>query len=131
MSVAVSGDAEKIDIDGTLYAITSDTDFSRALGGYGNEVMSNGDGSSRLKKTRKKWAVTGMSVSCDDAGDNQHQKLQDVADKRDFVQITLYMADGSKWSGRGQIEGDLVFSPQNVAATFDLGGEKRLTRQGA
>lgn len=126
---AVGGDIESISINGTIYAVTSDTDVSRALGGFENEVLANGDGSGRLKKMRRPWRIGGLAVSCDDPIGNEQANLQDVADGNEFVDITMTMASGAVWAGKGQIVGELSFSNQNAAASFDLAGPGRLVRQ--
>jgi hypothetical protein len=126
---AVAGDLQEISINNVTYPVTSDTDASRALGGFENEVLPNGDGSARLKKMRRKWRIGGMSVACDDAINNDQKNLQDVADSKEFIPVVMYMADGSIFSGTGQIEGELNFSNQNAACTFDLAGPQKLVRQ--
>jgi len=126
---AVGGDIEKISINNVIYAVTSETDATRALGGFANEVMPNGDGSARMKKTRKPWRIDGIAVACDDPIGNEQANLQDVADGKEWVDIVMYLASGAIFSGQGQIVGEPEFSNQNTAATLNLSGPRKLVRQ--
>lgn len=81
-----------------------------------------------MKKVRKPWKLGGMSVGCDDPIGNEQANLQDVADSNEFVDITLFLASGAKYSGKGTIVGELSFSNQNTAAGFDLSGPNKFVR---
>lgn len=130
MANGVGGDLEKVSIKNEIYVVTGETDVSRVLGGLENEILPNGDGvTARQKKTRKPWRIGGLQVSVDDVIGNQQANLQEVADGDEYVDIVLFMMSGAKWSGKGQIVGELSFSNQNTAASFDLSGPGKLVRQ--
>ena len=125
---AVGGSIESITIDGRYFAVPADNDPGRELGGSSNEVMPNGDGSARLKKTKKNWSISDIQTEIDDtAGD--HEFLQDNADKKDWSVITISLASGAVYQGQGSIVGDLPASGQDAVASFGLAGPGKLTKQ--
>lgn len=125
---AVGGSLEKASIAGRLFAAATDADAGVKLGGYENEVQSNGDGSVRVVKTRVPWSLDGVTLSIDNSkGDLQF--LQDVQDKKEEVPMSLTLADGSVYHGKGQIVGELKMQTMASTAAVALMGSKRLAKQ--
>lgn len=126
--MSVGGPIEEITIAGRSFAVAGDVDASRMLGGKTNEVASNGNGTARKIESINPWSLNGLNLSIDDmAGDQEF--LQDVADRKDFVPMSVTMASGAVYQGRGQITGEISFSNQNTTASVGLSGPQKLERQ--
>jgi len=125
---AVGGSIESVTLEGRTFAVASDADVSRKLGGFENEIQANGDGSARLVKTRIPLALDGLMVQCDDSrADNEF--LQDLANSNDFFPIAITYASGDTYQGTAQISGELAISSQAATASVSLMGQGILTKQ--
>ena len=125
---SVGGSIENISISGRLFAIASDSDSNRSLGGFTNTVEANGDGSARIIKTRVPFILDGLSVTVDDTRGDQ-EFLQELANAPEFFPITITYASGETWQGNSQITGELQFSSQNSTVALSLSGQGNLTKQ--
>lgn len=126
--MSVGGSLEEITLDGRSFAVTSDADVTRVLGGSENEQQPNGDGSARLIKTRKPWMLGNVVISIDDTrGD--HEFLQDLADRKTNYPCSATYASGEVWQGTGQIVGEFQASSAATTSTVSLSGPGKLTRQ--
>jgi len=126
--MSVGGSIESVTIDGVIFAVTADADVTRHLGGDQNEVETNGDGSSRIIKTKTAWKLDGLVLSIDDLREDQ-EFLQAHADLKSFFTVLISFASGAKYDGQGQITGDLVFSSKATTATVSFTGTGKLSRQ--
>jgi hypothetical protein len=125
---AIGGSLESVTLDGRIFAIAADAEAQRKLGGFENEVQSNGDGTARLIKTRVPLSIDGLTVeSDDDRGD--HEFLQALTDRKDFFPIALTYASGAVYQGTAQLVGELQASSQNATAAVSLMGPGILTKQ--
>jgi hypothetical protein len=125
---AVGGSVESITIDGRRFAVAADADADRALGGFTNEVSSNGDGSARIIKTRVPWKLSGLSVEIDeDRADSDF--LQEKADALEFYPITITLASGHTYAGEGVVSGDLASKTMSATCDLELSGRDRLALQ--
>ena len=125
---AIGGSVESVTLNGREFPVTADADINRKMGGYENEVVPNGDGSSRLIKARALPSLSGVVVECDDArGD--HEFLQALADGSGFFAMAVTYADGSVYQGDMQVSGELQHANQAATVSFDLMGRGSLTRQ--
>ena len=124
----VGGSIEEITLDGRIFAVAADVESQRKLGGFENEVMSNGDGGARIIKTRVPLQIDGLQVECDDARDD-HQFLQELSDRSDFFVILITYASGISFQGSAIITGELQVSNQSSSAAVTLSGPGTLTRQ--
>mgnify|MGYP003644095086 FL=1 len=125
---AIGGSLESLTIRGRNFAVAADAEANRKLGGFENEVMSNGDGTARIIKTRVPLALDGVVVVVDDSrGD--HEFLQDVANLNDFVTIALTYASGITYQGRATLVGEFQASSQSATAPISLMGPGTLTKQ--
>lgn len=125
---AVGGSLESITMDGREFPVAADVEAQRKLGGWENELLANGNGTSRLIKTRVPWSLEGVVVEIDDSrGD--HEFLQALADRFDFFPTALTYASGFTYQGSGQIVSDMQASSQNASAAVSLMGTQTLTRQ--
>ena len=125
---AVGGSIQSISIRGRIFPVASDAEANKKLGGFENEVQSNGDGTARLVKTRVPWAIDGLQVEInDDRGD--HEFLQEIADGLEFVSMTLELASGTIYEGSGTITDEVQASSQNATATLKIGGPGTLSAQ--
>lgn len=124
---AVGGPPETVSIAGREFRCTADADVSRMFGGFTNEHQSNGDGSTRMIKTPVPWTLGGVSVEIDN-DNNDQEYLEDVKDSQDEVDVVISYTDGSSYTGRGNIDGELSYSNNSAAATFDLKGPGKLKK---
>jgi hypothetical protein len=125
---SVGGSIESVSINGRIFAVAADADGSKKLGGAMAEQQPNGNGTSRLIKTRVNWEVSGLTLALD-ANQADHEFLQSVADGNVNVSISLTEASGVTWQGTGTITGDLVASTMSSTAAVVLGGPGKLTQQ--
>lgn len=123
--MSIGGSIQSISIDGRDFNVTSDADFTIDMGGFKNERLMNGNNTSRKKKERKPWKVTGIVLDTDFAN-GDHAFLQNIADGPD-VAMVIHFADDSKLTGTGSIEGDLTFSSMNSTGSLEMAGGGTLT----
>lgn len=125
---AVGGSIESISMSGRNFAIATDAESNRKIGGWENEVQANGDGTARLIKTRVPLSISGLTVEVDDdRGD--HEFLQEIANGKDFVVISITYASGNTYQGSAQIVEEMQSSSQNATAEISLMGPGILTKQ--
>jgi hypothetical protein len=125
---AVGGSIQDLTLDGRTFSVANDADAQRGLGGYVNDVESNGNDTVRLLKTRQPWSVADLTVSVDDAAGDQ-QFLQDLEDANDFFAILVTYASGAIWQGTGQVVGEVNYSNSKATASVSLKGSGKLTQQ--
>ncbi len=125
---AIGGSIESVELRGRTFSVAADADATRDIGGFSNEVMSNGDGTARLIKTRKPWKIDGLSLAIDDIR-NDLEFLQEIADGHEFVDISVTFANGLTYQGSGIVAGDLGSSSQSATSALSLSGEGSLTQQ--
>lgn len=125
---AVGGSIESISIRGRLFPVAADADATRDLGGFTVEVPSNGDGSARIVKTRKPWALGGVVVEINDDRADQ-EFLQEIQNGNEFVPITITFASGTTYQARGTLVEELEMSTQSATATIALQGPGEMTQQ--
>jgi hypothetical protein len=128
MSATVGGSIESISIRGRLFAVASDADASRKLGGFENEIQSNGDGSARIVKTRVPWSLSGIVVDINEDRADQ-EFLQEISDEKDYVTMAITFASGVTYQGRGMITGEMQMASQASTAELNLMGPGELTQQ--
>jgi hypothetical protein len=125
---AVGGSIESVTLDGRNFAVAADAESQRKLGGFENEVQSNGDGTARLIKTRVPLSIDGLAVEVDDdRGD--HEFIQELTNRKDYFPVALTYVSGITYQGTAQITGEISSSSQNATASFSLAGPGILTRQ--
>lgn len=125
---AVGGSIESVTLDGRIFAVAADAEAQRKLGGFENEVQSNGDGTARLIKTRVPLSIDGLTIEVDDdRGD--HEFLQGLSNRNDFFPVALTYASGATYQGTAQLVGETQASSQNATAAVSLMGPGILTKQ--
>ena len=124
----IGGSIESITVDSQPFAVAADADATMTLGGWQNEVQPNGNGTSRLIKTRVPWTLAGLTVAIDDAANNQ-ESLQAICDGNIYVPCTIRMASGVVYQGTGTITDNVERSTQSATATLSLSGQGALTQQ--
>lgn len=125
---AVGGSIEAITLDGRNFAVAADAEGQRKLGGFENEVQSNGDGTARVIKTRVPLGIDGLTIEIDDDRGDQ-EFLQALADRNDFFPIALSYPSGAVYQGSAQIVGENPASSQSATAAISLMGPGVLTKQ--
>jgi hypothetical protein len=126
--MTTAGSIESLTLKSRIFPVTADTEAQRKLGGFENEVQANGDGTSRIIKTRVAPKLGEFMVSTDDARDDQ-EFLQDLADLKDFFPIVVTYASGISYQGRAMITGEIQTSSQSGATAITLEGTGTFTRQ--
>jgi len=125
---AVGGSIESITVKGRNFAVAADADANRSLGGFTNDEQSNGDGNTRIIKTRVPWSFDGLSLEIDDArGDQEY--LQAIADGLVNVPITFHLASGKIYQGEGIPCDEIKMSTQNVTCPITFKGPQKLEVQ--
>jgi len=125
---ATGGPIESVTLDGRNFAVAEDAESQRKLGGFENEVQSNGDGTARLIKTRVPLSIDGLTVEIDDDRADQ-EFLQEIADGNDFVVVAVTYASGKTWQGKAIISDELAYSAQASTAEVTLMGPQEFTQQ--
>jgi len=128
MGASVGGPVESVSLNGRLFAVAADADSERVLGGFTNEVQSNGDGGARIIKTRIPWKIGGLTVDINEDRSDQ-QFLKGIADGNDFVTCTVTFASGHTYQGRGIITEEVPFSSANTTAEITLSGPGEASKQ--
>ena len=118
----VGGPVQEISINGRTFSVAEDADVTLDLGGFSNEVQMNGNGTSRVIKTRKPGMLESVTVAIDK--DNEDQEfLQDIADGSDLVDVSITFCDGNIYYGQSIITGDLKSSSKNATAEIQFSGK--------
>ena len=125
---AVGGPIESVEIDGRYFSVAADADAGRVLGGFTNEIQSNGDGTARLIKSIKPWQIDGLTLAVDDLLDDQ-EYLQNKADENGFFPLNVTHASGSVYGGTGQLIDELKFGNASSTVPVTFGGPQKLTQQ--
>jgi hypothetical protein len=125
---AVGGSIESVSIRGRLFPVASDAEANKKLGGFENEVQSNGDGGARLVKTRVPWLIDGLQVEISDARADA-EFLQEIADALEWVPITITFASGVTYQATGTVTSEVQSSSQNATSTLTLSGPGTLSQQ--
>lgn len=125
---AVGGSIESVTLDGRIFAVAADAEAQRKLGGFENEVQSNGDGTARLIKTRVPLSIDGLTIEIDDDRAD-HEFLQELSNRNDFFPVAITYASGSTYQATAQIVGETQASSQNATAAVSLMGPGILTKQ--
>ena len=125
---AIGGSIESLNLDGRDFAVAADAEAQRKIGGFENEVQSNGNGTARLIKTRVPLSLDGVTVEIDDDRADQ-EFLQALANRNDYFAIGITYASGVTWQGSAQLVGENPASSQSATAAVSLMGPGVLSRQ--
>lgn len=125
---AVGGSIESITLNGRNFAVAADAEAQRKLGGFENEVQSNGDGTARIIKTRVPLSIDGLTVEVDDNRGDQ-EFLQELSNLNDYFAIAISYASGITMQGTAQLVGEMQASSQNATAAVSLMGPGILSKQ--
>lgn len=125
---ATGGSIESLTLDGREFPVAADAEAQRKLGGFENEVQSNGDGTARLIKTRVPLSLDGMTLETDDDRGDQ-EFIQALSNRNDFFPIAITYASGAVYQGTAQIVGETQASSQNATTAVSLMGPGQLTKQ--
>lgn len=124
----VGGSIQALSLDGRNFAVASDAEAQIKLGGFENEVLSNGDGTARLIKTRVPLSIDSIMVEIDHArGDLQF--IQELSNRNDYFPIFIILSGGIIYQATAQIVGETQTSSQTSHASISLMGPGVLTRQ--
>lgn len=122
----IGGSVESISLDGASYGVPADADIQVTIGGFKQETLPNGNTTSRQKKERVPWKLSGVVLAISFA-DGDPAFLQNLANGNPFP-IVITFADDSELKGTGVIEGDLTTSSMESTASLELSGSGTLTQ---
>ena len=125
---AVGGSIEEVTLSGRSFAVAADAEAQRKLGGFENEVLTNGNGTARIIKTKVPLAIDGLTIEVDDSRADQ-EFLQELANRNDFFVVAITYASGITYQGTAQIVGENPASSQSATAAISLMGPGVLTKQ--
>ena len=125
---AIGGSVETVNINGRDFTPATDADVQMKLGGFEVETQANGNGTGRKIKTRVPWALTGLTVECDEQNEDL-EFLQAVADSNSFVAIAITYASGEVYQGTGTVSGELQRSSMSATTALEITGTGTLTKQ--
>lgn len=125
---AVGGSIESISLDGRSFPVAADAEVQRKIGGFENEVLSNGDGTARLIKTRVPLSLDGVTVEIDD-GRGDQEFIQALIDRNGFYPIAITYASGTTYQGTAQVVGENPAGSQAATAAISLMGPGVLRKQ--
>ena len=126
--MAIGGSIESISVNNRLFPVAADADVNMSLGGFTNEVLANGDGSSRQVKTRVPWMIDGVQLELDSIRADL-EYLQEVSDNQEDIPIVITLVDGTAYQGRGTVEGDVQRASQSATGTMSFKGPGKLEQQ--
>lgn len=110
-----------LSIDGREFQCAGEGTAQPVQGGYTGELSPNGNpNTARWKYTPKGWSFPGQTIEIDTANadvDYIEEKISTMAD----LDIVAYYNDAIL-SGRGRVEGDVEWSPDNATATIAFKG---------
>ena len=124
---ATGGSIQSVALGGREFPVAADSDSSRKLGGYENEVQPNGDGTVRVIKSRVAWSIDGLNIQIDDSRDDA-EFLQALANRTDTFQCAITYVSGISYGGQGALTGEMPTSSQNTTAPISLMGRGTLTK---
>lgn len=127
---AVGGSMESVSIKGRQFAVASDSEADRFLGGRVNEVEGNGDASARLLQTMTPWRMGAIALVIDDRRGDQ-EFLQEVADRQfgEWVVIVFTFASGLSYQGQGNIVEEIQYGNGSATSPITFSGPGKLTQQ--
>lgn len=125
---AIGGSVREFSIRGRLFAPSADSKVTIKLGGFSNEVMANGNGTSRMKKTAEAASCEGLKGAIDhNKGDLEF--LQEVTDGKEFVPFSVTLVEGSTFQGNAQLLEMPALDSEDATSELKLGFDGKITRQ--
>ena len=118
------GSIGSLSINGRNFSVDGDVDAAQALKKFENEMKANGDGTIRLIKKRQVQKLEALPVAINDS-QNDLEFLSDLNDNGDggvdgLFNITVALASGAIYSGRGQFVGDMMRQTSESTAELTL-----------
>jgi hypothetical protein len=125
---SVGGSCKECSIDGRIFPVPGDAEVTVKTGGYANEPLPNGDGTSAIQKNAESGGVEGLQVRLDHDR-NDLKFLQDVADGKRFVNFTITFADDSTFGGEIMIADMPGASSKSATAEIKVFSNGKIQRQ--
>lgn len=126
--MSVGGPISSIEFANRPFSVAADAEATRKLGGFENEIVSNGDGTVREIKTMVPLFIGGLVIDIDDDRDDQ-SFLQLQADTPGMKTLTVTYASGSTWQATAQIVDEITYNNQTTTAGIAFSGPGKLTKQ--
>lgn len=117
----IGGPLESLSLNGRRFVTDADDDAQIQVQGYSNEVKMSGDGTPRMLKSRNPGTLEGCNI-CYDPFNGDDDFLTELKNNKEWINLSATECDGTIWSGRVQITGDLKFSTKNKTVPITLTG---------
>lgn len=109
------------------YKVRGGEDYNLDLGGRTKERRMNGDGTGHAVATAKPWMLESAQLAVGSTVDGI-EFLQDIQNEIPDAIVTITMADGRTYKGKGSIEGDLKEGTYEGYAPVTFSGSGILER---
>lgn len=121
------GSVLSVSMNGVQYSVPADADFTDQFGGFQNEMQANGDGTTRLIKTRVPGVISGVVVNCDNSRQDR-EAIEALRAGKELFDLVVEYADGALYSGRAQVTGEPSYSSQNSTMSLNLSIEGKMVQ---
>ena len=122
----ISGSIQSLTLNGRRFTVAADVECEIKSGGFKNEVLVNGDGTTRVKKTRVPWQCTPEVNINSDTDDFEYRET--LKDNTLDVNTVVELVNGVRYQGIGTITGDLTYSTLEGKTKLEISGEKSMTK---
>lgn len=120
-TMAVGGPIKEVTLEGRRFDVNGENEVELFLGGWTNEVVSNGNGTGRIIKTPKAGAINKIPlVIDDDRGDEAF--VQELMNRHAWIKASFTDINNHVYSGDVQIVGDGVTNKNTMIKEIDLQG---------
>jgi hypothetical protein len=125
---ATGGSIDSVSLAGREFAVPTDAEATRHLGGKEAEVEANGNNTVRVILTAVAWMIDGFAIEVDDDNGDQ-EYVQDIIDAGQLIPIYVTFASGITYQGTGMITGAIGFASKASTMGIACKGEGKLTPQ--
>jgi hypothetical protein len=117
----ISGPIESITISGRRFPTDGEDSGKVKLGGFNNDVKFNGDGSTRMVRSRAHGSIKDLNVQITH-GNKDLEFLTDKKSTSDFFDVSLTYCDGTIYAGSMQFVDDIEEDTKEGTASISLEG---------
>jgi hypothetical protein len=121
------GPIESITIAGRRFPTDGEDAAKIILGGFSNELKSNGDGTARVIKSRIPASVSDLNAQSDPNKDDL-EYIQEKRNEHTLFDFSLTLVDGTVYAGAMQITDEVEYDSKEGTAGLNFAG--RLAKQG-
>jgi hypothetical protein len=115
------GPIESITIAGRRFSTDGEDAAKIALGGFSNEVVANGDGTARIKKSRVLAKISDLNIQIDPNKDDL-EYVQEKRNEHTFFDTSVTLVNGTVYAGAMQITDEVEYDSKEGTAGISLVG---------